>query len=389
MLNWPNSRLNPRVASPTKQVMLVVGEASGDVHGANLVKALHRQDSNLKIFGVAGEQLQQTDFEALFNVSQLTGMGLVELASNVKNIWRAYQVLRGALQQRRPDLLILIDFPDFNLRLARIAKSLRIPVLYYISPQIWAWRRGRVRQIAKSVDRMAVVFPFEVDFYRSHGVNVTFVGHPLLETVTVSQSREAVLARHGLDPAKKTVALLPGSRHGEVSRLLPVMLAAAAQMQATDDVQFFCLRASTIDGGELRQMITDSKIPIIERDRYDAVRAADMVWTASGTATLETALLSRPMVIVYRMSWLTYLIARLLVRVEHIGMVNLIAGKRLVPELIQGEVNPPRLIAESRGILNDDNARSGIVEELTRLRERLGSSGAADRVATIALGMIP
>ena len=146
--------------------MLVVGEASGDVHGARLVNALHRRDGKLKIFGVAGEQLQQTNIEVLFNVSKLTGMGLVELAGNVKNIWQAYQILRGALKQRRPDLLILIDFPDFNLRLARIAKSLRIPVLYYVSPQIWAWRRGRVRQIAKSVDQMAVVFPFEVDFYR-------------------------------------------------------------------------------------------------------------------------------------------------------------------------------------------------------------------------------
>jgi len=368
--------------------MLVVGEASGDVHGASLVKALHRQDGNLKIFGVAGEQLQQAGFEALFNVSKLTGMGLVELAGNVKNIWQAFRLLRGALQRRRPDLLILIDFPDFNLRLARIAKSLRIPVLYYISPQIWAWRRGRVRQIAKSVDRMAVVFPFEVEFYRRHGVNVSFVGHPLLETVTVRQTREMVLPYYGLDPAKKTVALLPGSRHGEVSRLLPVMLEAAAQMQRDDNVQFFCLRASTIDSGDLRRMIADPRIPIVEQDRYDAVRAADLVWTASGTATLETALLTRPMVIVYRMSWLTYWIARLLVRVEHIGMVNLIAAKRLVPELIQGDCNPRRLIAESRRLFNDDKLYSSIVDELTRLRERLGSPGAADRVAAIALGMM-
>ena len=367
--------------------MLVVGEASGDVHGASLVKALHRRDGGLKIFGVAGEQLQRTNFEALFNVSKLTGMGLVELAGNVKNIWRAYRLLRDALRRRKPNLLILIDFPEFNLRLARIAKSLRIPVLYYISPQIWAWRRGRVRQIAKSVDRMAVVFPFEVEFYRAHGVNVTFVGHPLLETVSAEQSREAVLAHYGLDPLKKTIALLPGSRHGEVSRHLPTMLAAAKEMQTTDNVQFLCLRASTIDAGALRGLIP-ARISIVEEDRYEAVGAADLVWTASGTATLETALLSRPMVIVYRMSWLTYTIARLLVRVEHIGMVNLLAGKRLVPELVQDDFNPSRLIAESRRLLGDDQARSSIVEELTQLRQRLGSPGAAERVAEIAIGMI-
>ena len=375
------------MTSQAKQVMLVVGEASGDVHGASLVKALHRRDGGLKIFGVAGEQLQRTNFEALFNVSKLTGMGLVELAGNVKNIWRAYRLLRDALKRRKPNLLILIDFPEFNLRLARIAKSLRIPVLYYISPQIWAWRRGRVRQIAKSVDRMAVVFPFEFEFYRAHGVNVTFVGHPLLETVGAEQSREAVLARYGLDPLKKTIALLPGSRHGEVSRHLPTMLAAAKEMQTTDNVQFLCLRASTIDAGALRGLIP-ARISIVEEDRYEAVGAADLVWTASGTATLETALLSRPMVIVYRMSWLTYTIARLLVQVEHIGMVNLLAGKRLVPELIQDDFNPSRLIAESRRLLGDDQARSSIVEELTQLRQCLGSPGAAERVADIAIGMI-
>ena len=375
------------MTSQAKQVMLVVGEASGDVHGASLVKALHRRDGGLKIFGVAGEQLQRTNFEALFNVSKLTGMGLVELAGNVKNIWRAYRLLRDALKQRKPNLLILIDFPEFNLRLARIAKSLRIPVLYYISPQIWAWRRGRVRQIAKSVDRMAVVFPFEVEFYRAHGVNVTFVGHPLLETVGAEQSREAVLAHYGLDPLKKTIALLPGSRLGEVSRHLSTMLAAAKEMQTTDNVQFLCLRASTIDAGALRGLIP-ARISIVEEDRYEAVGAADLVWTASGTATLETALLSRPMVIVYRMSWLTYTIARLLVRVEHIGMVNLLAGKRLVPELVQDDFNPSRLIAESRRLFWDDQARSSIVEELTQLRQRLGSPGAAERVAEIAIGMI-
>jgi lipid-A-disaccharide synthase len=368
--------------------MLVVGEASGDAHGAKLVAALHRRDAKLKIFGVAGEQLERSDFETLFNVSKLTGMGLVELAGNIKNIWQAYRLLRGALKQRRPDLLILIDFPEFNLRLARIAKSLQIPVLYYISPQIWAWRRGRVRQIAKSVDRMAVVFPFEVEFYQRHGVDVTFVGHPSLETVSAQQSRDAVLARHGLDLTQKTVALLPGSRHGEVIRHLPTMLAAAAKLQATDKIQFFCLRASTIVADDLRGIIGDAKIPIVDQDRYDAVRAADLVWTASGTATLETALLTRPMVIVYRMSWLTYLVARLLVRVDHIGMVNLIAGKRLVPELVQGDFNPTRLVGETRRILNDNQLRTNIIEELTRLRELLGSVGAADRVAEIALGMM-
>jgi len=370
--------------------MLVVGEASGDIHGARLVQELHKRDAALKIFGVAGEQLKRTNFEALFNVSRLTGMGLVELAGNVKNLWQAYHLLRRALRERRPNLLVLIDFPDFNLRLARIANSLGIPVLYYISPQIWAWRRGRVRQIARSVDRMAVVFPFEVPFYEQHGVKVTFVGHPLLETVKVSRGRESVFSQYGLDPAKPTIALLPGSRHGEISRHLGVMRDAARMLSEHRDIQFFCVCASTIDAREVESVLKHPglTIPVITEDRYDAVHAADLVWTASGTATLEIALLGKPMIIVYRLSWLTYLLARLLVRVDHIGMVNLIVGERLMPELVQGEVNVDRMVAETRLLLDDAKRRSAIAAKLATLRERLGAPGAAQRVAELAFGMM-
>ncbi|MGH7888427.1 MAG: lipid-A-disaccharide synthase, partial [Candidatus Binatia bacterium] len=272
-----------------KEIMLVVGEASGDVHGAQLVDALHKKNAALEIFGVAGERLQRTDFETLFSVAQLTGMGLVELAGNLKNLWSAYRLLSNALKQRRPNLLILIDFPEFNLRLARLAKSLGVPVLYYISPQIWAWRQGRVKQIARWVDHMAVVFPFEEEFYARHGVKVSFVGHPLLETVHSSQSRETMLAKFGLDPAKPSIALLPGSRRGEVDFHLPVMRDAALQLQRERDIQFFCVRASTIDRGKLTAALRHPtmRIPIVDEERYDAVCAADLVWTASGTATLE------------------------------------------------------------------------------------------------------
>jgi len=370
--------------------MLVVGEASGDVHGAHLVDALHKKDGQLKIFGVAGEQLQQTNFETLFSVAELTGMGLVELAGNLKNLWRAYRLLSDALKQRRPNLLILIDFPEFNLRLARLAKSLGVPVLYYISPQIWAWRQGRVKQIARWVDHMAVVFPFEEEFYARHGVKVTFVGHPLLETVHASRSRETVLTKIGLDAAKPSIALLPGSRRGEVDFHLPVMRDAAVQLHNERDVQYFCVRASTIDRGKLAAALQHPafRIPIVDDDRYDAVSAADLVWTASGTATLETALLGKPMIVIYRLSWLTYWLARLLVRVPHIGMVNLLAGERLVPELIQDEANPARLVAESKALLDDRALRGAVVEKLAKLRERLGMPGAVERVADIALGML-
>lgn len=370
--------------------MLVVGEASGDLHGAHLVHALHKRDGTLKVFGVAGEQLQRTSIEALFTVSKLTSMGVVELAGNLKNLWQGYRLLRRALTERRPNLLVLIDFPDFNLRLARIAHSLRIPVLYYVSPQIWAWRRSRVHQIARWVDQMAVVFPFEVAFYEAHGVKVKFVGHPLLGNVKAMKDRAAVLKQHGLDLAKPTIALLPGSRRGEVSRHLKPMLGAAMRLHRERTIQFLCICANTIDADEIRAALDQSglKIPVVTEDRYDAVNAADLVWTASGTATLETALLGKPMIVVYRVSWVTYLLARLLVRVEHIGMVNLLAGERLMPELIQSEVSPERLARESQRMLDDPIVRSRVSAKLSELRDRLGSPGAADRVANIALAMM-
>lgn len=370
--------------------MLVVGEASGDMHGAQLVQALHARNAALKIFGVAGERLRQMNFETLFNVAQVTGMGLVELAGNLKNIWGAYALLKRALKERRPALLVLIDFPEFNLRLARLAKSLQIPVLYYVSPQIWAWRRGRVRQIARWVDRMAVVFPFEVPFYERHGVKVTFVGHPLLEMVQSHQPRETVLTRLGLDPAKPTIALLPGSRRGEVERHLPVLREAAVLLRQERDVQFICLRASTIDKTAVESALRHPvlHIPVVDKDHYDAIHAADLVWTASGTATLETALLGRPMIIIYKLSWVTYLLARLLVRVDHVGMVNLLAQERVVPELIQRDANPARIVTETRSLLDDRKRCASIGEKLVKLRERLGVPGAAGRVADLAIAMI-
>jgi lipid-A-disaccharide synthase len=373
-----------------KEIMLVVGEASGDAYGAQLVEALHRCDAALKIYGVAGEQLQRTRFETLFSVAKLTGMGLVELVGNLGNLWRAYALLKEALQQRRPNLLVLIDFPDFNLRLAKLAKSLQIPVLYYVSPQIWAWRKGRVRQIARWVDHMAVIFPFEAAFYERHGVKATFVGHPLLETVRAGGDRAATVSKMGLDPAKPAVAILPGSRHGEVSRHLPVMRDAAVRLAEERGIQFFCVCASTIDAAEVAATLEHPtiRVPVVTSDRYEAIHAADLVWAASGTATLETALLGRPMIIVYRVSWLTFMIARWLVRVDHIGMVNLIAGERLVPELVQNDVNAARIAAESRILLDDAQLRCGITAKLAKLRERLGRPGAADRVADLALSMI-
>ena len=386
----PSSQTGNESVKRPKRVMIVVGEASGDLHGAHLVKALYRRDPTLEIFGVAGDGLKREGIKVIFDVDRLTGMGFAELAGNLKTIWQAYRLLRKALREERPNLLILVDFPEFNLRLARLAKKSGIPVLYYISPQVWAWRKRRTQKIARWVDRMAVVFPFEVPLYQNEGVAVSFVGHPLLDLAHSSEPRERTLTQYGLDPSRQTIAILPGSRSREVAYHLPPMLEAADRLERQLEAQFILVRATTVERGILDGILEKAavEVPIAEGNTYNVLHACDLVWAASGTATLETALMLRPMVIVYRLSWLTYALARLLVRVSHIGMVNIIAGESVVPELIQSDVTADKIVAESRAILQDPELRKRIVSKLSQVREKLGSPGASERVAEIAFSMI-
>ncbi len=370
-----------------KHVLLVVGEASGDLHGAQLVRALREREPALRVSAVAGEELKRAGVEVVFDVDRIAGMGLSELVGNLRNLWRAYALLKKILKEQRPGLLILIDFPDFNMRLARVAKRLGVPVLYYITPQVWAWRKRRIAQIARSVDRVAVVFPFEAPLYERAGVQAQFVGHPLLDAARATRSREETLGRLGLDPSRRTIALLPGSRRREVEFHLPAMLKAAALLGREIPLQFVLVRASTVGRDLLDAGLSGAPVGVSlsDGDTYNVVHASDLVWTASGTATLETALMLKPMIIVYRMARTTYALARLLVRVDHIGMANIIAGEKVVPELIQGEMTPERIARESRAILEDPRESARIVGKWAQVRERLGSPGAAGRVADIAL----
>ena len=378
------------VSKRPRRIMLVVGEASGDLYGSQLVRCLLRKEPALEVFGVAGDMLRQTGMHAVFDVALLSGMGLAELLGNLGVVLKAHNLLQKLLRTNRPDLLILIDFPEFNLRLARSANRLEIPVLYYISPQVWAWRRHRTRQIARWVSHIAVVFPFEVPLYEQEGAKVTFVGHPLLEVVRADQSRVATLGRYGLDPTKKTIALLPGSRRREVEYLLPLMLRAAERVYREEGIQFILPRASTVERRALEAILASVPVPvpIAEQDTYNVLDASDLAWVASGTATLETALLQKPMIVVYRLSWITYALARLLVRVDHVGMVNILAGDRIVPELIQGDLTEENLIRETRGILRDPQRYTQITARLGQVRERLGTVGAPQRVADIALSLM-
>jgi lipid-A-disaccharide synthase len=372
-------------------VLLVAGEASGDVHGADLLRALRSRVPSLEVFGIGGDGLRDAGMETVADARELATVGLVEGASHLGAIVRVYRALVRRIREDPPDLCILIDFPEFNLRLARAAKRAGIPVLYYIGPQVWAWRRGRVRTIARRVDRLAVVFPFEPDLYVGRECVVEFVGHPLLDRVRATRSREASLAAHGLDPARPLVLLLPGSRRKEIDQILPAMLGAVRELGADGRRQFVLALAHTLSREEVMPVLARQGItmPVITGDTYNLMAAAELALVASGTATLECALLECPMIVVYRVARLTYALARLLVRgVEHIAMPNIVAGRSIVPELLQGAASGPTIAAAARKVLETPGRREAMIAELRAVRTRLGRGGAAARAADIAAEML-
>lgn len=378
----------PNFQSPTPapRVLLVAGEASGDAHGADLVLALKQQTPHVEVFGVGGQYLREAGMHTLVDTATVAGMGLFEARDKLRALIRTYRQLTQILRTDPPDLVILIDFPEFNLRLAKIAKQVGVKVFYYISPQVWAWRKRRVHTIAQRVDRLAAIFPFESDFYAKHGCSVDFVGHPLVDRVRPTHSREQTLAQYRLNPQQKTIALLPGSRAQEVRYLLTPMLEATKLLGP--EYQFILAVASTLDLEQLKSQVASYPVRIVQGDTYNVVHAADFVLVASGTATLETALLERPMVIVYRMAPVTYALARLIVRVPFIGMPNLIAERQVVPELVQYDVTPERIASAARQLLDDPQAYSLTQEGLREVRHRLGSGGAATRAAQLIIAML-
>lgn len=379
-------------ASSPQRILLVAGEASGDLHAADLLRALRQQRPDVQVFGIGGPHLREVGMETLVDAADVATVGATEAIGRLRMLLRAYRRLAAAIQQSPPDLCIFVDFPEFNLRMARLAKRQGIPVLYYIGPQVWAWRRGRVRKIARRVDRLAVVFPFEPSLYAHRTQTVEFVGHPLLDRVRVTADRATTLARHGLDPRRRTIVLLPGSRHSEITHLLPAMLAARAELQTdSDPPQFVLALAHTLSPAAVEPALqaAHASMPIVTGDTYNLVASADLALVASGTATLECALLECPMVIVYRVSPVTWTLARLLVRgVRHIGMPNIVAGRGIVPELLQGRVTGPAIAAAAREVLGSPERRATMVADLRDVRRRLGSGGAARRAAAIAVEML-
>jgi lipid-A-disaccharide synthase len=375
------------IATPSQRcVMIIAGEASGDLHGAALVQAMRRKDPGLFFCGVGGDRLRAAGVRVVVDAASLAVVGITEVVARMPALVRGLRAAKQMLRILRPELLILIDFPDFNLNVAAAAKKLGIPVLYYISPQIWAWRPGRVRKIGALVDHVAVILPFEAEFYRKNGIPATFVGHPLLDRVAPPANRP--------DPAGggPVVGLLPGSRDREVSRLLPSLLAAARQIRSQRPESRFVLSCAPSVNPGLVQRLADP-FADLGMDHHpgpvsDIFQRADLVLAVSGTVTLEAAIAGVPTVIVYRVSPVSYWLGKALIRVRHIGLANLILGRTVVPELIQKEASPDRIAETAGAMLADAEALARVRRDLVEVREQLGGPGASQKVAGIAMEMM-
>lgn len=380
---------------PPRRILMVAGEASGDALGARLAAALRRADPSVKLYGVGGAAMRAAGVDILLDSAELSVMGFSELGRELGRVLGALRMLRRELREGRPDLFVPVDFPDFNLPLCRSARKVGVPVFYYVSPQVWAWRRGRIDTIARNVTRMLVLFPFEAEIYRGHGIDAHFVGHPLAGDVVATRPREEVRRELGVGADQRLLALLPGSRRREVEAMLPPMLEAAASLGpgvvpvvaeapslAADLVPAILARAAA--GG-----CPPSTVASRRGDTYNLLAAADVALVTSGTATLEGALVGCPLVVAYRMSAFSYALARRLVKVPFIAMPNLLLGRRVVPELVQHEADAAHLAAEAGRLLSDAGDRERMLADFGEIRRLLARPGAADRAAELALELVP
>jgi lipid-A-disaccharide synthase len=370
--------------------MIVAGEASGDMYGATLAAELRSRSPKLGFFGMGGDCMRKAGVETLVDANVMAVMGIVEVLGHLPVIVRGFNTLKRRLLSDPPALLILIDYPDFNLRLAKVAKGAGVKVLYFISPQVWAWRSGRVKGIGEVIDRMAVLFPFEVPFYEKAGIPVSFVGHPLLDLVRPSLEKGEAQAGFELQPGR-VVGLFPGSRKAEIEKLLPVVLESAKLLKKRlPDLQFLLPLASSLRLEDISPQLEASglEVRVVSGKNHDVMVACDAAISVSGTVTMELALIGVPMVIIYRVSALTYQIGKRVIQVPHIGICNIVAQKRVVKELIQHEAEPLGIAAEIERLLTDQAHLSQVREGLADVRVKLGNGGALQRLADVALEMI-
>ena len=372
--------------------MISAGEASGDLHAANLVKALHQLDKGIYVKAMGGEQLRAAGADVIVDCSDIAVVGLWEVLVSYRKIKGVLNKLAQELKDNPPDLLILVDYQEFNFRLAKFAKQYGIKVLFYISPQVWAWRPHRVHKMGELVDMMAVLFPFEEKFYKTANVPVSFVGHPLVDEAKAHKTIDESFKQYGLNPEQTVVGLFPGSRKGEVSRVLPIQLETAVLLKDKHQyLQFILPIASTLNHSDVEPLINqypDLNIHVVKDRAYDVMQVCNAIITASGTATLEIALMGIPSAISYRISPLSYFILKRMVTIDNIGLVNIVAEKNIVKEFIQYDAKPKAIATEIDNILCDENYRNNMIADLNKVKAKLGKEGGSNNIAQLAYNML-
>jgi lipid-A-disaccharide synthase len=372
--------------------MIIAGEASGDLHAGKLIRTTKQKDPDIHFYGIGGDNMRAAGAEILIDSREMAVVGLIEIWEHRKVIFGALKQMRDSISKNPPDLLILVDYPEFNLRLAKHAKKHGVKVLFYISPQIWAWRQYRVKKIKRLVDMMAVVFRFEEAFYLNHDVPVEFVGHPLVKEVKTSKDKAELLNDFGLVAGKPVIGLLPGSRRSEIKRLIRIILESARlTKQQLEQAQFILPLADTLDESEITpelEQYPELNIKVVKNRAYDVIASCDVVLTVSGTVTLEIALLKTPMVIINKVAWLTYLIVKRMLKIKHIGLCNIVANKRIAPELLQHEANPAKISALLVDLVNKPAQREAMRNELAEIETLLGAEGGIENIADLSLRML-
>jgi len=378
-------------AEQSRNILIIAGEASGDLHGSNLIKAAAKKHPHLIFFGVGGDKMKAAGCRIIFPSDELSVMGVVEVVRQLPKIYRRFRQLKGVITgPDRPDLLILIDFPDFNLRLAKVAKAAGVPVLYYISPKVWAWRSGRAKTIAERVDRLALIFPFEAKIYKSLGVQTEYVGNPLLDEFVENQPQGLLRHRLGIEADAQVVGIFPGSRNSELNYILEALVETATLLcNKKPDLKFLVPVAPSLSRDVIEQRFTGTGLPIhfVEENIYEVAAACNAVLTVSGTVTLQLALVGTPMAILYKVAPLSYAIGKRLIKIEYAGLTNIVAGRGIVREFIQDDADPAMMCAEVMRLLDDEKYIATMCHDLDEVRQLLGEPGCSLRVAGIAAEM--
>jgi lipid-A-disaccharide synthase len=365
-----------------KSILIIAGENSGEKYGAQLIREFKKITNEYSFFGIGGNWMEKEGVELLFPISDVSLTGIFEIFSHIPRIFYIFKYILKEIKNRKPVASILIDFPDFNLRLAKRLYKLKIPILYYISPTIWAWRKGRLKKIKKYVDKILLVFPFEEEIYKNHGINASFIGHPLIERIKINLTKEEFFKKYNLNYEQRIISLLPGSRESEVKYHLPILKSAVEKLKNKINGQFLLIKAENIKMELIKKYVnSNSEIKILIEDNYDAMYFSDLIISSCGTANLEALLLEKPLITFYKLSPLTYNLGIHFVKIRNYSIVNILAGKKIIPELIQKDFTPENIYTEALKVLNSPQIVSKMKEEFKRIKEKLGKEGASKKAA--------